>query len=429
MPMAQTRPRSRRRAGRAARRPSRGRILIVIQNLPLARDRRVRLQCRTLLDAGFGVSVICPADGGRAGSALVEGVWVHSYRAPRERPSAAGFCYEFAYCWLRTALLVVRVACREGFDAIQACNPPDTYFLLGRLARAFGKRFVFDHHDLCPELYRSKFTEPTPALLRLLHSLEVATFRTADHVIATNESYRAIALERGGRGPDDVTVVRSGPDIDALQPGPSRTGLRRGRDHLCCWLGVMGTQDGVDLLLEAVAVVVKEMGRTDIHFALLGSGPCYEELREQAARLGLAPFVTFTGWADDTTIRDYLSTADVGLAPDPRSEFNDRSTMNKVIEYMSFGLAVVSFDLPESIVSAGEASAYVEGDDVTAFAKAIVEVVDDPERRALMGATGRRRVERALSWNAQSPTYLGVYERVLGSPVPGDHSVRVPAGS
>jgi glycosyltransferase involved in cell wall biosynthesis len=398
----------------ARRHPTAGRVLIVVQNLPVPLDRRVWLEARALVDAGYGVSVICPSADGRSGSFELEGVRVHTYRPPAERESTLGFAYEFAYCWLRSAALAVRVLRHEGFDALQACNPPDTYFLLGALARATGRAFVFDHHDLSPELYESRFERPSPVLARALRLLERATFRTADHVIATNGSYRDIALGRGKRAPESVTVVRSGPDLDRLRRRRPDPGLKHGRPFLCAYLGVMGPQDGLDLLVAALDVIVNEMGRTDCHFALLGFGPALAWVQREVRSRGLEPWVTVTGRAGDETIERYLSTADVGLAPDPKNAFNDRCTMNKVVEYMAFGLPVVSFDLAESRVSAGPAADYVAGNDPVAFAKSVVALLDDPERRARMAEAGRRRVEESLCWPRQAPAYVAVYDKLLG---------------
>lgn len=406
---ARARTPRRRWAAAARERPS---VLIVVQNLPVPLDRRVWLESQALVAAGYDVSVICPSADGSPGYRELEGVRIHSYRPPADRRSTLGFAYEFAYCWLRSAGLTVRVARREGFDVLQACNPPDTYFLLGALAKLTGRQFVFDHHDLCPELYAANFAEPNRWLDRALRALERATFRTADHVISTNGSFREVALTRGGRPPDSVTVVRSGPNLDRLRLRRPDPELKAGKPFLCAYLGVMGPQDGVDRVLDAADVIVNQMGRTDCHFALMGFGPCLEDLRRDAHRRGLDPFVTFTGRVGDEEISEYLSTADVGLAPDPKNDFNDRCTMNKVLEYMAFGLPVVSFDLTESRVSAGPAADYVGEDDPAAFAKAIVALLDDPGRRQAMGRVGRQRVEERFSWARQAPTYVALYDRL-----------------
>jgi glycosyltransferase involved in cell wall biosynthesis len=332
------------------------RVLIIVQNLPVPLDRRVWLEAQALVAAGVGVSVICPKGPGDPAFQELDGVRIYQYDPPPPADGALGYLREFLYCWLVTAALAVRVWLRDGFDAIQACNPPDTYWALALPFKALGVRFVFDQHDLCPEVYRSRFSRRGGLLLRALELLERASYRTADQVIATNESYRRIALSRGRRRPETVTVVRSGPNAARMRRGSARPDLKRGRPLLACYLGVMGPQDGVDLLLRAIAVLVHERGRRDCHVALLGFGDCLDELVLLAKELELEDHVSFPGRADNQMIAEYLSTADVGLSPDPRNPLNDLSTMNKTLEYMAYSLPVVAFDLTETRVSAGEAA-------------------------------------------------------------------------
>jgi glycosyltransferase involved in cell wall biosynthesis len=389
------------------------RVLIVVQNLPVPLARRVWLECQALTAAGYGVTVICPKGPGDPAFEVLDGVRIHKYAPPPPAKALISYLYEFLYCWLRTAVLAVREYRQVGFDVLQACNPPDTYFALATLFRPLGVKFVFDHHDLCPEIYTAKFGRAGGIVYRTLLGLERATFRLADHVVSTNDSYRRIAVTRGGRAPETVSVVRSGPDLRRLTRRPPVPELKKGGDFLCAYVGIMGRQDGVDLLLDAARVVVHEMGRTDVRFALLGFGDCLDDLRTQAVRDGLEDFVSFPGRVGDHALRRYLSTADIGLSPDPRSAFNDLSTMNKTIEYMAFGLPVVAFDLKETRVSAGEAAAYVADGDITGFAKAIVELLDDPDRRAEMGRVGRERVVRELAWEHQAPRYVSVYDALI----------------
>jgi glycosyltransferase involved in cell wall biosynthesis len=389
------------------------RVLIVVQNLPVPLDRRVWLECQALTAAGYGVSVICPKGPGDPSLEVLDGVRIHKYPPPPAAKGFVAYLYEFVYCWLWTAYLAMREYRRVGFDVLQACNPPDTYFALAALFRPLGVRFVFDHHDLCPEIYVAKFGRAGGVVHRTLLWLERSTFQLADHVISTNESYRQIAVTRGGRATSTVSVVRSGPDLRRLTRRPPVPKLKEGADYLCAYVGIMGRQDGVDRLLDAARIVVHEMGRTDVHFSLLGFGDCLDDLRRQVVRDGLEDYVTFTGRAGDDTLCRYLSTADLGLSPDPRSAFNDLSTMNKTVEYMAFGLPVVAFDLKETRVSAGKAATYVADGDVGGFAKAIVELLDDPARRAEMGRLGRERVVRELSWEHQAPRYVSVYDELL----------------
>ena len=296
---------------------------------------------------------------------------------------------------------------------IQACNPPDIFWPLAMVSVVGPHRFVFDHHDLCPELFESRFTHGSRLPYRGLLLLEKATFRAADRVISTNGSYADVARRRGGKPPGAVTVVRTGPDAEKLRRGSANPGLRRGRRHLVTYLGVMGPQDGVDLAIDAAGVLVNEMGRDDITFIFMGGGDSHAELVERRRRLGLDDYVELPGRVPDEYVDEVFSTADLGLCPDPKNPLNDVSTMNKTMEYMAYELPVVAFDLLETRVSAGDAAVYVEGNDVSAYARAIAELLDDPDRRVEMGRVGRSRVENQLAWRHQSTAYLGVYHDLL----------------
>ena len=399
--------------------PTRGqpRVLIIVQNLPVPLDRRVWLECNALIDAGYGVSVICPKGvraEDRARYELLDRVHIHRYAPPPAARGVVGFAYEFVYCFVATLALAWRVRRREGFDVIQACNPPDTFWVLALLFRVRGVKFVFDQHDMCPEVYEARFEHPSRVLLGMLRLLQRASLRTADHVVVTNPFERDIAIARGRRAAADVTVVRNAPRADRFVRGAPRPELRRGRAHLCCYLGVMGPQDGVDIAIRAAEVVVHKLGRTDVQFALLGFGDSLDELQALAAELGVADHVEFTGRVGDDAITDYLSTADVGLVPDPPSAFNDTSSMNKTVEYMAFALPLVSFDLRETRATAGPAGVVVRPADPVAFAEAIVTLLDEPAQRAVMGTAGREKLERELAWEHQASAYVEVYDRLLG---------------
>jgi glycosyltransferase involved in cell wall biosynthesis len=398
-----------------AERPTREHVLILVQNLPVPLDRRVWLECQTLVRAGYRVSVICPKGPGDPAREMLDGVRLLKYDPPPVADGGAGFALECGVSWLQTARLARRLWREDPFDVIQACNPPDTFFLIGRMYRSKGVKFVFDHHDLCPEIFRSRFKRDHGPAISFLLALERATFATADHVISTNESYRAVAVHRGRRRPADTTVVRSGPDpsvMRATEPDPE---LKQGRKHLCCYLGVMGHQDGVEMVIRAADELTHNRGRDDIAFALLGFGDTLNDLRALTEELDLTDRVVFTGRADIDVISRYLSTATLGLSPDPSSPFNDASTMNKTLEYMAFSLPVVAFDLHETRVSAGPAAAYADGHDHIAFADAIEKLLDDPARRSAMGSEGRRRIEAGLGWPHQAEAYRGVYERLFGT--------------
>jgi glycosyltransferase involved in cell wall biosynthesis len=394
-------------------------VLIIVQNMSVPLDRRVWLECQALVAAGFGVSVICPKGPGDPSFEELDGVRLHKYAPPPSTHRVLDYFVEFAYCWARTALLALRVVLRDGVDVVQACNPPDTYWALGALFKLFGKPFVYDQHDLNPEVYSARFGIRDGALYRALVLLERMTYATADHVISTNESYRDVAERRGRKHRRDVTVVRSGPDASRMRRAEPVPALKRGREHLLVYLGIMGPQDGVDHVLRAARALRDDLGRGDFHVALLGYGDCLDELQALARTLDLDDVVTFTGRAGPEMVRDYLSTATIGLSPDPYNEFNDVSTMNKTMEYMAFELPIVAFDLKETRFSAQHAAVYVESEDDDEYARVIDELLDDPDRRREMGAFGRRRIEEALGWEHQVPQYVGVYQRVIGGDARG----------
>ena len=415
-PRTSTRPRTRgtgsgSRTGRSGRQR---RVLVVVQNLPVAVDRRVWMECTALVRAGYGVTVICPKGPGEPRYRVQDDVVIRSYRGAPQARGALGYGVEFLWCWLRTALLSLLVLVREGFDCLQACNPPDTFWALALPYKLLGKPFVYDQHDLSAEVFRARFARDEGLLLRLLLLLERCSYRTADRVLSTNESYRRVALTRGGVDPARVAVVRSGPDFELMRRTEVRPELRRGRPHLCCYLGVMGPQDGVDALLRSLAHFVHDQGRTDTSFALLGFGDCVPALQQQTADLGLEDYVMFTGRADSAMIDDYLSTADVGLSSDPLNPLNDVSTMNKTLEYMAYGLPVLAYDLVETRVSAGASAVYVPPGDERGYAQRLGELLDDPDRRARLGRTGRSRIERTLAWQYSEPVYLAVYDDLFG---------------
>ncbi len=391
-------------------------MLIVVQNLPVPFDRRVWLECRTLTRAGHDVTVVCPRGSGTGRFQVVDGVTIHAYRPHAPGGGAAGYVAEYVWSFLATAWLVLRARRAGRFDVMQACNPPDIFWPLARWLRLRdGTRFVFDHHDLCPELYESRFPDGPRLALRGLLALERRTFRTADRVVSTNESYAAVAVSRGGKDPEHVRVVRTGPDLERLHPVEPDERLRRGRRHLVAYLGVMGPQDGVDLVVAAADLVVNRWGRDDVAFAVMGGGDCHEELVAERDRLGLQDAVEMPGRVSDEHVLAVLSTADVGLSPDPSNALNDVSTMNKTMEYMALGLPVLAFDLPETRVSAGDAACFVAREaGAEEYARALLALLDDPARREEMARAGRRRVEDELAWVHQERGYLAVVEELAG---------------
>ena len=388
-------------------------ILIVVQNLPVPFDRRVWLECQALKDAGYAVSVVCPKGPGDPSLQVLEGVTLYKYRSYTGGGGVLGYLLEYLYSFFATAFLVLRVWRRKRFNALQACNPPDIFWPLGLLFRAFGCPYVFDHHDLNPELYESRFPGAGRGPYWGLRALEWCTFRSANHVISTNESYREVAIARGGKRPEETTVVRTGPDPSILRRTEPDPDFRRGRKFLAVYLGVMGPQDGVDIVVRVAAKIVKESQRDDVGFILIGSGDCFDDLLALRDRLDLRDSVQFLGRVTNDVVARVLSTADVGLSPDPKNPLNDLSTMNKTMEYMAFSLPTVAFDLRETRVSAGDSAVYVDPNDVDSYAKALIDLLEDEPRRQEMGEFARVRVEKELAWAHQRDAYVAVYDRLL----------------
>lgn len=357
--------------------------------------------------------------------AEIDGVRIHRYPLRAATGGPAGYLREYGSALWHT----VRLARRIGpVEVVHACNPPDLLFLPALWLKRRGARFVFDQHDLVPELYLSRFDRGADLLYRAVCALERLTYRAADVVLATNESYRDVALRRGGRRPGDVFVVRSAPDIDRFHAVPPEPELKRGKPHLLCYLGVMGPQDGVDYALRALAKLRDEFKRTDWHAVFVGGGDTFDAMVELSGRLGLTGQVEFTGRVPDADLVRYLSTADVCLSPDPRNPLNDLSTMNKVLEYMVMGRPIVSFDLKEARVSAGDAAVYASADDEAEFAGLIALLLDDPQRRARMGKIGQERISGQLSWRNSQASLLAAYDVACRSRTPVSTGDLVPTG-
>ena len=397
------------------------RVLIIVQNLPVPFDRRVWLEALALQQAGYQVSIICPM--GQHGDFqqrrdILDEIAIYRYPAPPDARHILAYVYEFIYCWLWTAWLSLRVWRERGFDIIQACNPPETYFLLAWFYKRLGRRFIFDHHDLSPEMYLAKGKRTGGLLYRGLLLLEWLTFKTADVLITTNESHRQVAIARGGCAPEQIFIVRSGPDTARLRLLPPEAELKQGFRYLACYLGEMCEQDGVDYLLRAIQQIVQGAGRQDCLFVLMGGGPEGPALRQLCTELGLDTWVRFTGRVSDVDLCRYLSTADLCIDPDPWTQWSDQSTMNKIMEYMFFGKAIAAFDLKENRYSAGEAAAYARINDEEALATLICDLLDDAPRRAHMGAVGQQRIHDELNWSYSIPNLLAAYEKARLRPGP-----------
>jgi glycosyltransferase involved in cell wall biosynthesis len=386
------------------------RVLILVENLPSPFDRRVWQEAGALRDAGYAVSIICPTGKGYEKKyEVIDDIHIWRYSLPTEAQGALGYLLEYATALVWTFLLSWKVLFKRGFDVIHACNPPDLLFLVGGFFKLFGKKFLFDHHDANPELYEAKFGR-RDFLWKVMVWLERATFRCADLSIATNRSYRRIAIERGGMAPERVFVVRSGPSLERLKIVPAVESLKQGKKFLVGYVGVMGRQEGIDYLLRAAAHLVHDLKRSDVHFGLVGGGTSLEEMKALAKELGVAQHVTFTGRVPDAELLAMLNTADVCVNPDVANDMNDISTMNKIMEYMALGKPIVQFDLTEGRFSAQAASLYARRNDAFDLASKIARLLDDPAKRLEMGAYGRRRVENELEWRYEVPKLLAAYE-------------------
>ena len=390
------------------------RVLIVVENLPVPLDRRVWLEATTLVAHGYQVSVICPTGKGwDKPHEEIEGVHIYRYPEPPEAHSGAlAYGREWGGALWHMFRLARRVRRERGFDVIHGCNPPDLIWLLGLRYRLAGVRYLFDHHDVCPELFEAKFGRKG-LLHRIMLIWERLTFATASVSIATNESFRQVALTRGRMRPEDVFTVRSAPRIEKFVPGPADPAVRGGAQTVLGYVGVIGQQEGMDLLVAAIDHLVRRMGHESLKAVIVGFGPHLEAVKADVAARGLEGHVEFTGPLYGDDLLRVLNSIDIGVAPDPKNAMNDISTMNKVMEYMTLEKPVVQFDLTEGRASAGEASLYAKANDPADFAEKIAQLIEDPEARARMGELGRARVLDRLSWDHSAPHLLAAYDRVF----------------
>lgn len=388
-------------------------VLIIVENLPLPFDRRVWQEARTLKAGGAEVSVICPTGKGfEKRYELIDGVHIHRHPLPLDASGALGYLVEYTAAIFWETVLAWKIFFTRGFDVIQGCNPPDLIFLVALPFRLFGVKFIFDHHDINPELYEAKFNKKG-LFWKLMVLCEKLTFKVATVSMATNQSYRKIAIERGGMDANRVFVVRSGPDLSRLKRVAPQERWKNGRAYLIGYVGVMGDQEGIDLLIDAAHHIVYDLGRHDIQFCLVGGGPSLASLKVLAQERGLSDYVTFTGRAPDQDLFEVLSTMDIGVNPDRVNPMNDKSTMNKIMEYMALGKPIVQFDVTEGRFSAQEASLYAKANDPVDMAQKIVDLLAEPEQRHRMGAYGRGRVENELSWNHQIGALIDAYKCAL----------------
>ncbi len=388
-------------------------ILIIVENLPVPFDTRVWKEARSLRENGYEVTVLCPkAKKYKKGYEFLEGIHIYRHPMPREGNSLWGFVWEFFCALFWEVLFSWWIYLRRGFGVIQGCNPPDDIFLVALPFKMLGVKYIFDQHDACPELYLSKY-DREDAFYKVQMRLERMAYRSASVVMATNNSYKELAIARGSRDPGDVFVVRNGPDLKTFKAVPPKVALKHGKQYLVGYVGTMSIQEGLDILLQ-VALHIKESGRGDIHFTCIGGGPGLAALREMASGMGLSDTVDFTGRVSDQQLLDILSTADVCVNPDKPCKMNDISTMIKIMEYMALSKPIVQFDLKEGRFSAGEASLYASKQElVRDFADKILWLLEHPQERERMGILGRKRVEEELAWEFSVGNLLAAYERAF----------------
>lgn len=390
------------------------RVLILVENLSVPFDRRVWQEALALKEDGYDVVVICPKMVDRKSREVIDGIEIHRYSLPILSTGGIGYLWEYPWAFLRTLLLSLKVFIRKPFQIVHGCNPPDFFFAIALLFKPFGVKFVYDQHDLSPETYQSRFDRDGGLLYTGLKLLERLTYFTASKIIATNNSYRRVAMERGNRNAKDVVVVRSAPDLSRFKPVAPDDTYKNGRDYLVCYLGTMGPQDGVDYLVESISILVNDLGHTDIHFTIIGGGDMLEPLKALAAKLGISEYLTFTGRIPNEELIRILSAADLCAAPDPVCPLNMASTMNKILEYMAMSKPIVSFNLVESRYSADKAAVYAEDNDKKDFAEKIEWLLPRKELREEMGLYGRERLESRLSWEFSKKNLLELYNDLAG---------------
>jgi glycosyltransferase involved in cell wall biosynthesis len=391
-------------------------ILIIVENLTVPLDRRVWQEACALRDAGYTVSVVCPKGGKyTAPYELLDGVHVFRHPLPIEARGPLGYAVEYSTALFFEFVLSVKAYFKVGFDVVQACNPPDLLFVIGAFWKyLFGKPFVFDHHDINPELYEAKFGR-RGAWHRLLGFLERQTFRVADVAIATNETFRDIAIARGGMSKDRVFIVRSVPDTSRFRRVEADPALKNGRKHLVGFVGIMGAQDGVDLIVEAMNTIVHEQGRTDIQALIVGTGTELPYLEKLTAERGLENFITFPGFQSGNALLTAMSTFDIGIIPDPKNVYNDKISMNKVFEYMTLGIPFVGFDLIEGRKMAADAALYADDNCPKSLAAKMITLLEDPVLRERTAAEGMARAKSLLRWDEERSRLLAAYDVALGA--------------
>jgi glycosyltransferase involved in cell wall biosynthesis len=387
------------------------RILIIVENLPVPFDTRVWQEATTLVREGYAVSVICPKGKGFDEEyEFRDGVHIYRHDLPKEGNGPIGYAREYFSALRHEYRLAKQIYRERGFHVIHGCNPPDNIYMVAKRFKKFGVDYVFDHHDICPELFEAKFGKKSGPLYKSQIWLEHRTYKHCTFAFVTNESYKKIAIERGGMDPEKVYVLRSGPKLERLKIQDPKPEVKRGKKYMVGYLGVIGQQEGIEYVLEAARYLKEDKGRNDIFWGIVGGGPHLDTLRKQAHDMGLDDCLEFTGRVPDQTLLDYLNTADVCVNSDEYNEMNDKSTMNKVLEYMALGKPIVQFDLTEGRYSAADASLYAERNNAHDLADKVLYLLENPEKRRQMSEIGRSRILNELSWDHTSRALIAGYD-------------------
>jgi glycosyltransferase involved in cell wall biosynthesis len=390
-------------------------VLLVVENLPVPYDRRVWQQALALKAAGFEVSVISPATRlYPQRREVLEGIHIFRYPMLIEGKGRLGLIAEYLWSFGCIFLWTVYVSLRRGFRAIMIANPPDIFFPIMWMWRLFGKKTVFDHHDLTPELFATKFRVERSLVLSFFYFAERRMLRAVHKVVATNDSYKEIAVRRGARAGSDIVVVRNAPDPARFSMRPAEAAWRGTAPQMVAFLGEIGEQDGLDVLIRAIAAIKAELGANAVHYVVMGAGPYYERIVAYAASLGVAGDITFTGRADNDTICRVLSTADVAVDPCPFSPHANVSTATKIMEYMFFSLPIVAFDLLETRRSGADSLCYARLGDEAHFSRLIIELLRDGERRRSLGGAARLRLDSALCWRESTRNLVSLMDGLVG---------------
>lgn len=389
-------------------------VLIIVENLPVPFDTRVWQEATTLTANGYTVSVICPKGKGYTQEEeYLQGVHIFRHDLPAEGNGAVGYAKEYFTALKEELRLAKKVYKEIGFDVIHGCNPPDDIYMVAKHFKKYGVKYVFDHHDICPELFEAKFGKTSGLLYKSQLWLEKQTYKHCTFAFVTNESYKKIAIERGMMNPNKVIVLRSGPKLDRMKIQPPVENIKRGKKYMVGYLGVIGQQEGIEFILEAAKYCKETLNRNDIFWGIVGGGPHVAALREMCSKMGLDDCVEFTGRVPDQQLLDYLNTADVCVNSDTYNSMNDKSTMNKILEYMALAKPIVQFELTEGHYSAQEASLYAEQNNAKDMADKIIYLLENPETRKKMGEFGRNRVINELSWEHTSKALLEGYEKLF----------------